>query len=255
MSSNNGSLIKPTLVDAHQVAGTVNECKGRLMLAAFDGIKPDDVSEIVQGLVQRAKAGDNGAVKIVLGMLATPPAPPKKKKRARDSVPGVPAPSRRVAADEDDDPGPNNLCSEEHLQPADAGDPLACRHCGKTGRKLRPRGLCYKCSYDPAIRDQYPSTSKFASNQAKGLSEHVPTDEELDEAADKLRTTVQPVAARIEAIIGGHFGAATTYQQVLNHLREDGLTCSPEEFAAVKDRLHPPPEDWKRPMPRRGQAG
>ena len=34
MSSNNGSLIKPTLVDAHQVAGTVNECKGRLMLAA-----------------------------------------------------------------------------------------------------------------------------------------------------------------------------------------------------------------------------
>ncbi|MCS6852739.1 MAG: hypothetical protein NZ700_16400, partial [Gemmataceae bacterium] len=38
---------------------------------------------------------------------------------------------------------------------------MLCRHCGK-GRATRPRGLCWTCYYKPAIREKYPSTSRFA---------------------------------------------------------------------------------------------
>lgn len=147
------------------------------------------------------------------------------------------------------------LCKlpEKARAAVDAGDPLACRHCGKTGRKLRPKGLCYKCSYDPAIRDRYPSTSKFAQNAAKGIAEYVPSDDELDALADVDRVQAQPIDERLEAIVG-YFGACCTHQQVLNHLREDRLTCTLEEFQAVKDRLHPPPEDWKGPAGTRKRA-
>jgi hypothetical protein len=38
---------------------------------------------------------------------------------------------------------------------------MLCRHCG--GHEAnRPRGLCWSCYYRPGVRDQYPSTSKFA---------------------------------------------------------------------------------------------
>lgn len=36
-----------------------------------------------------------------------------------------------------------------------------CRHCG-TGKINRPRGLCWNCYYAPGVREQYPSTSKYA---------------------------------------------------------------------------------------------
>jgi hypothetical protein len=36
-----------------------------------------------------------------------------------------------------------------------------CRHCG-TNPVNRPRGLCWSCYYRPGVRDQYPSTSKYA---------------------------------------------------------------------------------------------
>lgn len=36
-----------------------------------------------------------------------------------------------------------------------------CRHCQEIFAN-RPRGLCWTCYYTPGVRDQYPSTSKFA---------------------------------------------------------------------------------------------
>jgi hypothetical protein len=36
-----------------------------------------------------------------------------------------------------------------------------CRHCLKS-KVNRPRGLCWSCYYRPGVRDQYPSTSKYA---------------------------------------------------------------------------------------------
>jgi hypothetical protein len=38
---------------------------------------------------------------------------------------------------------------------------MLCKHCGHVPPN-RPRGLCWSCYYRPGIRDQYPSTSKFA---------------------------------------------------------------------------------------------
>ena len=38
---------------------------------------------------------------------------------------------------------------------------MICRHCGRA-KVNRPRGLCWSCYYAPGVRDQYPSTSKFA---------------------------------------------------------------------------------------------
>lgn len=38
---------------------------------------------------------------------------------------------------------------------------MLCRHCHRV-RPNRPRGLCWSCYYTPGVRDQYPSTSKFA---------------------------------------------------------------------------------------------
>jgi hypothetical protein len=38
---------------------------------------------------------------------------------------------------------------------------MLCRHCQKTNSN-RPRGLCWACYYTPGVREQFPSTSKFA---------------------------------------------------------------------------------------------
>ena len=38
---------------------------------------------------------------------------------------------------------------------------MLCRHCQRS-KVNRPRGLCWSCYYRPGVRDQYPSTSKFA---------------------------------------------------------------------------------------------
>lgn len=36
-----------------------------------------------------------------------------------------------------------------------------CRHCHKS-KVNRPRGLCWTCYYTDGVKDQYPSTSKYA---------------------------------------------------------------------------------------------
>src|SRR5947207_12404906 len=38
---------------------------------------------------------------------------------------------------------------------------MICRHC-EHSPVSRPRGLCWSCYYRPGVRDQYPSTSKYA---------------------------------------------------------------------------------------------
>ncbi len=38
---------------------------------------------------------------------------------------------------------------------------MICRHCNQS-KVNRPRGLCWSCYYKPGVRDQYPSTSKYA---------------------------------------------------------------------------------------------
>jgi hypothetical protein len=38
---------------------------------------------------------------------------------------------------------------------------MLCRHCQKV-KSNRPRGLCWSCYYTPGVREQFPSTSKFA---------------------------------------------------------------------------------------------
>jgi hypothetical protein len=38
---------------------------------------------------------------------------------------------------------------------------MVCRHCNRT-KANRPRGLCWSCYYKPGVREQYPSTSKYA---------------------------------------------------------------------------------------------
>lgn len=48
-----------------------------------------------------------------------------------------------------------------------------CRHC-KTRKACRPRGLCCRC-YD-SVREQYPSTSKFAPYCSRPPSEPIPAD-------------------------------------------------------------------------------
>lgn len=37
-----------------------------------------------------------------------------------------------------------------------------CIHCNR-GSVSRPRGLCWTCYYTPGVKDQHPSTSKYAS--------------------------------------------------------------------------------------------
>ena len=38
---------------------------------------------------------------------------------------------------------------------------LICKHCSKC-KVNRPRGLCWSCYYTDGVKDQYPSTSKYA---------------------------------------------------------------------------------------------
>ena len=44
-----------------------------------------------------------------------------------------------------------------------------CRHCAKA-KVNRPRGLCWVCWHKPAIRDLYPSTSKYARRGVGNLT-------------------------------------------------------------------------------------
>jgi len=58
-----------------------------------------------------------------------------------------------------------------------------CLHCQKI-KANRPRGLCWKCYYDPVIQQQYPINSKYAE-----LCLREPTEEELEHTiAEQLPT-------------------------------------------------------------------
>ncbi len=53
---------------------------------------------------------------------------------------------------------------------------MLCRHCGRVPSN-RPRGLCWSCYYRPGVREQYPSTSKFARRGLDDFNGRVPLPE------------------------------------------------------------------------------
>ncbi len=50
---------------------------------------------------------------------------------------------------------------------------MLCRHCQKV-KSNRPRGLCWSCYYTPGVREQYPSTSKFAQRGVDDFNGRAP---------------------------------------------------------------------------------
>jgi hypothetical protein len=50
---------------------------------------------------------------------------------------------------------------------------MLCRHCECT-KANRPRGLCWSCYYTPGVREQYPSTSKFAQRGVTDFNGRAP---------------------------------------------------------------------------------
>lgn len=51
-----------------------------------------------------------------------------------------------------------------------------CRHCSKC-KVNRPRGLCWSCYYTPGIKEQYPSTSKYARRGVGNFTGNAPLPE------------------------------------------------------------------------------
>lgn len=70
-----------------------------------------------------------------------------------------------------------------------ANDTL-CRHCQRV-RSNRPRGLCWSCYYTPGVREQYPSTSKFARRGVSDFNGHIQL---ADEPTAALPGTAEKVA-------------------------------------------------------------
>src|SRR5438874_1522881 len=70
---------------------------------------------------------------------------------------------------------------------------MLCRHCNKV-RSNRPRGLCWSCYYSPGVREQYPSTSKFARRGVKDFNGRTklgePTDA-LPGSEEKIRILME----------------------------------------------------------------
>ena len=48
-----------------------------------------------------------------------------------------------------------------------------CRHCSKC-KVNRPRGLCWSCYYTPGVKEQYPSTSKYARRGVGNFTGNAP---------------------------------------------------------------------------------
>lgn len=48
-----------------------------------------------------------------------------------------------------------------------------CKHCGKS-KVNRPRGLCWTCYYTPGVKDQHPSTSKYARRGVGNFNGNAP---------------------------------------------------------------------------------
>lgn len=56
-----------------------------------------------------------------------------------------------------------------------------CRHCG-VRKIVRPRGLCWRCYYDPQVKKLYHSQSKYAPRETRG--EIDPEDDMTQEEVD-----------------------------------------------------------------------
>ena len=48
-----------------------------------------------------------------------------------------------------------------------------CKHC-RTNKVNRPRGLCWSCYYTPGVKDQHPSTSKYARRGVGNFNGNAP---------------------------------------------------------------------------------
>jgi hypothetical protein len=71
---------------------------------------------------------------------------------------------------------------------------MLCRHCQKV-KSNRPRGLCWSCYYRPGVRDQYPSTSKYAR---RGVSDFNGQSKLSAEPTDALPGSEEKVAILAE---------------------------------------------------------
>jgi hypothetical protein len=61
------------------------------------------------------------------------------------------------------------MCAKISLKPM-----VVCRHCQRSVVN-RPRGLCWTCYYTPGVREQYPSTSKYAHRGIGNFNGPAPT--------------------------------------------------------------------------------
>lgn len=59
---------------------------------------------------------------------------------------------------------------------------LTCKHCHKN-KVNRPRGLCWTCYYTPGVKEQHPSTSKYARRGEGNFNGNAPTPPEPTTAA------------------------------------------------------------------------
>lgn len=71
---------------------------------------------------------------------------------------------------------------------------MLCRHCQKV-KSNRPRGLCWSCYYRPGVRDQYPSTSKYAR---RGVGDFNGKTAQAAQPTDALPGTPEKVAVLAE---------------------------------------------------------
>ena len=71
---------------------------------------------------------------------------------------------------------------------------MLCRHCQKV-KSNRPRGLCWSCYYRPGVRDQYPSTSKFAR---RGVTDFNGATKTAGQPTDALPGSEEKVAVLAE---------------------------------------------------------
>ena len=69
-----------------------------------------------------------------------------------------------------------------------------CQHCHQ-GKVSRPRQLCWTCFYAPGVRDQYPTTSKFA-RRGEGHFTAPPLECEPTTASPGTREKLEVLAQR-----------------------------------------------------------
>jgi len=70
-----------------------------------------------------------------------------------------------------------------------------CQHCHRSNVN-RPRQLCWGCYYAPGVRDQYPSTSKYARRGVGNFTGNAPTACEPTTAAPGTPEKLEVMAER-----------------------------------------------------------